>query len=92
MERLTGVPAAALDIAGLAQRFSGDLLVVHDHADRVIPHADGARIASAARAPLLTTQGLGHARLLADAGIAASIAAFAHSGSRSLDPGRVTLN
>lgn len=84
MERLTGVPAAALDIAGLARQFSGELLVVHDRRDRVIPHGDGARIAAAAEVPLLSTDGLGHARLLADSHVADSIAAFAERGHASL--------
>jgi hypothetical protein len=60
------------------------LLVVHDRADRIIPHADGARIADAARVPLLSTEGLGHARLLADPHVADSVAAFAQQGSASL--------
>lgn len=86
MERLTGVPASALDIAGLAAEFGGELLVVHDRSDRIVPHADGARIAAAARAPMLSTQGLGHGRLLADAELAGSIAAFISQGARSLQP------
>lgn len=84
MERLTGVPAAALNIAELAARFKGELLVVHDRSDRIVPHADGARIAEAARSGLLSTQGLGHARLLADASVAGTIAAFVQRGAASL--------
>lgn len=93
MERLTGVPAAALDIGALAHRFTGDLLVVHDRSDRIIPHADGVRIADAAGVPLLSTDGLGHARLLADPYVADSVAAFAQRGSASLrDAQQVRLN
>ncbi|MBE5316489.1 MAG: alpha/beta fold hydrolase [Xanthomonadales bacterium] len=85
MERLTGVPAAALDISALARRFTGELLVVHDRSDRIIPYGDGARIASTARVPLLSTDGLGHARLLTDRHVADSVAAFAQRGRASLN-------
>jgi pimeloyl-ACP methyl ester carboxylesterase len=42
------------------------LLVVHDRRDREVPFAAGARIAAAAGARLVATDGLGHNRLLAD--------------------------
>lgn len=76
MEGLAGVPSSALDIAALAARYRGELLLVHDRGDRVVPHADGARIARSARAPLLSTSGLGHGRLLADPQVIRTVGAF----------------
>lgn len=92
MEQLTGVPASALDIANLAAGYKGELLVVHDRADRVVPHADGECIALTARAALLSTQGLGHARLLADTVLADSVAAFIGLGHAGLRGDGVVLN
>jgi pimeloyl-ACP methyl ester carboxylesterase len=76
MERFTGLPAGQLDIAQLARRSDAAVLVVHDRADRIVPFGDGRRIADIAGAELLATQGLGHARLLKDAGVAAAIVQF----------------
>lgn len=76
MERLTGLPAAQLDIAQFARRSDLPLLVVHDRGDRVVPFGDGHRIAEAAGARLHATDGLGHARLLKDAGVAQAISGF----------------
>lgn len=77
MERRFGVvferlmaPLAVVDLARPA-------LVVHDVADREVPWADGevyARLWPGAR--LLSTQGLGHRRVLDDAGVIAAALAF----------------
>lgn len=77
MERRFGVvferllaPRAVVDLARPA-------LVVHDVADREVPWADGeayARLWPGAR--LLSTQGLGHKRVLDDAGVIAAALAF----------------
>lgn len=85
MEQLAGVPTSALDIGALAAGFGGELLVVHDRRDRAVPYADGERIAARANAPLLSTEGLGHARLLADPGVTAAVADFIAGGHRAAD-------
>lgn len=76
MERFTGLPSGQLDIAQLARRSDAPVLVVHDRNDRVVPFADGRRIADIAGAELLATEGLGHARLLKDANVAAAVLRF----------------
>ncbi|MBB5206576.1 alpha/beta hydrolase [Chiayiivirga flava] len=76
MERRTGVPAAQLDIAHFARDSGTPVLVVHDRGDRVVPFADGRRIAEIAGAALHATDGLGHARLLRDAGVAQTVLRF----------------
>lgn len=76
MERITGLPAGQLDIAQLASRSDASVLVVHDRADRVVPFADGRRIADIAGAELLATEGLGHARLLKDSAVASAVVRF----------------
>jgi alpha-beta hydrolase superfamily lysophospholipase len=83
MEQLTGVPVQGLDIGALAAQFSGELLVVHDRGDRAVPYADGERIAARAGAPLLSTEGLGHARLLSDPVVTTAVAEFIVEGHRS---------
>lgn len=56
-------------------------LVVHDRQDRINPHADGAAFAQAIPgARLLTTEGLGHRRLLQDAGVLAQVCTFLRRG------------
>lgn len=90
MEGLAGMSAGALDIAALAGRFPGELLLVHDREDRVIPHADGARIARAANAPLLSTSGLGHGRLLADDRVVQAVGGFL--SGEPIGPSRARLH
>jgi pimeloyl-ACP methyl ester carboxylesterase len=62
-------------LRGLAQ--PPPLLVVHDRDDREVRSADGAAIAAAwPGARLLETEGLGHRRVLRDAAVVATVAAF----------------
>ena len=52
-------------------------LVVHDSDDMEVPWTNGADVAAAwPGAELVTTQGLGHRRILRDAGIVARVTAF----------------
>lgn len=76
MERLTGLPVGQLDIAQFARDSGTPVLVVHDRGDRIVPFADGCRIADVAGARLHATEGLGHARLLRDTGVANAVAGF----------------
>lgn len=65
IEARAGVPVSAVRPLELAGSLSVPLLVVHDREDRRVPYAEGqalARVWPGAR--LLTTQGLGHTRLL----------------------------
>ncbi|TJY59470.1 alpha/beta fold hydrolase [Sinimarinibacterium sp. CAU 1509] len=52
-------------------------LVVHDRDDRIVAHADGVTACAAlAGARLLTTQGLGHRRILRDPQVVTEVVAF----------------
>ncbi len=56
---------------------SSDLLVVHDEHDRIVERGDGARLVSVwPGAELLTTQRLGHNRILRDGGVVDAAVAF----------------
>jgi pimeloyl-ACP methyl ester carboxylesterase len=67
-ERWLGASWDEFDIPALARRQAGPLLVIHDRGDDEVPWSDGAAIAAAwAGARLVTTEGLGHRRILKDA-------------------------
>ena len=66
LERRIGAALADLDLGRSASAMRTPLLVIHDRADREVPWASGAAIASSwPGAELLTTEGLGHRRILA---------------------------
>jgi hypothetical protein len=76
-ERRIGVSFAELDIRVLAPAQRAPLLVVHDREDEEIGWSDGAAVAEAwPGAELVLTRGLGHHRLLKDAGVVARAVAF----------------
>jgi pimeloyl-ACP methyl ester carboxylesterase len=76
IERVEGVPLARFDPGWLGPRLQQPTLVVHDEHDRVSPLAVGQRLAQALpAATLLTTQRLGHRRVLGDAAVAQAVAA-----------------
>jgi pimeloyl-ACP methyl ester carboxylesterase len=77
VDRHVGIPAAELDVARLAAALPIEALIVHDRDDREVPHEE-ARAWHAAwpRARLLETQGLGHTRILADAGVVRAATEF----------------
>jgi pimeloyl-ACP methyl ester carboxylesterase len=76
-ERRIGLRFADLDVRGLARGQTAALLVVHDREDEEIGWRDGAAVAEAwPGAELVTTSGLGHRRVLKDAGVVARTATF----------------
>jgi pimeloyl-ACP methyl ester carboxylesterase len=76
-ERRIGVSFADLDIRVLAVAQRAPLLVVHDREDEEIGWSDGAAVADAwPGAELVLTRGLGHHRLLKDAGVVARAVSF----------------
>lgn len=76
-ERRIGVSFAELDIRVLALAQRAPLLVVHDREDEEIGWADGAAVAAAwPGAEMVVTRGLGHHRLLKDAGVVARAVSF----------------
>lgn len=71
LERKAGRPLADFDVTGLARRAElPPTLVVHDRKDKEVPYDDGAALAAAwPEAELVTTDGLGHQRILRDPGV-----------------------
>jgi pimeloyl-ACP methyl ester carboxylesterase len=79
-----GIPWDRVRLRGLAPGLSTPLLVIHDREDREVPWASGAAIASAwPEARLLTTEGLGHRRILRDAAVIEQSVAFLCQGPAS---------
>jgi pimeloyl-ACP methyl ester carboxylesterase len=77
VEDANGVRARELEVARLAPRLRQPALVVHDHDDAKVPFGDARAIAGAwPGARLLATRGLGHSRLLADAGVVRAVTRF----------------
>lgn len=63
------------------------LLVIHDRHDREIGYADGCAVAAAwPGSRLLTTDGLGHRRILADPAVIAATVAFATAEPTGAEP------
>ena len=58
------------------------VLVVHDTDDREVPYADGERLAGVFGARLLTTNGLGHRRILYAPEVLAAVVEFIEEGRR----------
>lgn len=77
IEERYGLPWSELELARLAARLSARALVIHDRADKVIPWKQGEQFACHWQgARLITTEGLGHRRILADAAVAQAAADF----------------
>jgi pimeloyl-ACP methyl ester carboxylesterase len=76
-ERRIGMGFEDLDIRVLARAQHAPLLVVHDREDQEIGWSDGAAVADAwPESELVTTRGLGHHRLIKDAGVIERAVAF----------------
>lgn len=76
IERVEGVALTRFEPGWLGPRLAQPTLVVHDEGDRISPLAVGQRMAQAiAGARLLTTQRLGHRRVLVDPAVAEAVAA-----------------
>lgn len=75
--RRTGLPPERIRLHSLASRLASPLLVIHDCGDREVPWSDGEAIASAwPSARLITTEGLGHRRILRDEAVIEATVAF----------------
>jgi pimeloyl-ACP methyl ester carboxylesterase len=67
IERRARIPLGELRGDEIARQMSTPLLVIHDQGDREVPYASGERLAEAwPGARLITTEGLGHNRILRD--------------------------
>lgn len=77
VEAREGITMSQFEPAASADRPSAPTLVVHDRGDRVNPFADGEAFARHIDgATLIATTGLGHRRILSDAGVMQAVARF----------------
>jgi pimeloyl-ACP methyl ester carboxylesterase len=78
LEAFVGIPMAEFDARFQAARVEPvPTLVVHDRGDRQTPWAEAARLVeSLPDATLVTTDGLGHRRILKDAAVVRDVVAF----------------
>lgn len=91
MEKRFGVPFQDAKGTQLASELDVPLLVIHDLRDREVPHDDGQRLAAAwPGSQLMTTNGLGHSRILSDPSVVDAVAGFVTDGranaARSMAP------
>jgi pimeloyl-ACP methyl ester carboxylesterase len=87
IEERYGVLWESLDVRRLATRVKARALVIHDRDDRVVPWTHGAQVARHwTGARLLSTDGLGHRRILEDEGITHAAADFVSGRSSVARP------
>jgi hypothetical protein len=92
-----GEPLGAFDLPRFARDLPLTALVIHDREDVEVPWREGAAIAAAwPGAELLTTQGLGHRRILRDPAVVARVSTFleaqlARRQSRAEEPSAVAV-
>jgi pimeloyl-ACP methyl ester carboxylesterase len=77
IERRFGQPWDDFDVLRAARKMTAPLLVFHDRDDRDVAWTDGEAIAAAwPGAELVTTEGLGHRRIVHDSGVVSRTIAF----------------
>ena len=92
IEERYGVLWEDLEVAKLAPRLGAQALVIHDRNDRMMPWTHGATVARLwPGARLLSTDGLGHRRILADEGVTRAAADFIAGRSSVASTARPTL-
>jgi pimeloyl-ACP methyl ester carboxylesterase len=75
-ERRLGASWSLLELSAMAPLRGTPLLVIHDREDREVAFAEGQEFASALRAELVATRGLGHRRILRDPDVVRKAVAF----------------
>lgn len=82
LERRYGVPFEAARGVPLARAMSADLLVIHDTGDVEVPYAEGAALAEAwPGARIMSTEGLGHRRIVRDPDVVRAAVDFMAEGA-----------
>lgn len=76
LEKRVHAPMASFEVEAFAPTVNVPVLVVHDTDDREVPYADGQRLAEVFGARLLTTNGLGHRRILFAPEVVAAVVEF----------------
>ncbi|HKH92886.1 MAG TPA: alpha/beta fold hydrolase [Gemmatimonadaceae bacterium] len=82
LESRVHAPMASFEVEKFAPHVTVPVLVVHDTDDLEVPYADGPRLAELLDAQLLTTNGLGHRRILYTPEVVAAIVEFIEEGRR----------
>lgn len=85
LERMGGEPMEHFDVSTFVGRLDAQLLIVHDTDDLEVPYVNGTRLSDLFGAPLLTTSGFGHRRILFAPDVVAAVVEFVETG-RSLAP------
>lgn len=76
-DRVTGIPAEQMDLTRIGPRLTQPTLLVHDREDAQAPYADAIELRRAwPAAHTLTTDALGHNRVLADPAVVLAVADF----------------
>jgi pimeloyl-ACP methyl ester carboxylesterase len=85
-QAFVGIPLAEFDATHQARHVSPvPTLVVHDRADRQTPYAGAKRLVAALPdARLVTTDGLGHRRILRDPAVISEVVEFVRAGGRAV--------
>jgi pimeloyl-ACP methyl ester carboxylesterase len=87
IESHVGVPLERLHAGALGRDVTLPLLVIHDRHDREIPWSAGLTVVEAfANATLDLTEGLGHRRILRDAGVVSRVVEFLTADSVRTQP------
>lgn len=77
LEEVYGTHLSEVSGPRLGESIRAPLLVVHDRDDQFVPWSDGQAFASSwTRASLMSTEGLGHHRILRDLGVIRRVVAF----------------
>jgi pimeloyl-ACP methyl ester carboxylesterase len=82
LEARVHAPMSSFEAEAFAPNIGVPVLVVHDTDDREVPYADGPRLAGLLGARLLTTNGLGHRRILYAPEVVTDIVEFIEEGRR----------
>ena len=82
LEARVHAPMASFEVEAFAPHIHVPVLVVHDTDDREVPYADAPRLAEVFGARLLTTNGLGHRRILYASEVVTAIVEFIEEGRR----------
>jgi pimeloyl-ACP methyl ester carboxylesterase len=80
LEARVGAPMASFEVEAFAPGVHAPVLVVHDTDDREVPYEGGRRLAEVFGARLLTTNGLGHRRILFAPDVVAAVLEFIEEG------------
>ena len=91
IEERYGVAWESLEVTRLAPRLRTPALVIHDRDDRMVPWTHGAQVAQVwPGARLMSTDGLGHLRILRDDAVTLAAADFIGGRSAVASPAAQT--